>query len=335
MSDKFDFKMSRDGMMKFMQGVLDGFFAPGTGLKWNQKNRKLDDIPTFSIPAGHSCPFAKDCRSCAVNNPNLGLNTGRTVHGKKQKLDDRKFIVQDGPDTKFRCYTAIDEVLKPTVRNARWHNYLLLLAAVAKGREATVALIEKTLPAAGKFGHNPPCRIHVAGDFFSLVYFDAWCEVARRNPGRIFYAYTKALPFWVARRNSIPANLRLTASYGGTHDWMIERYGLRFAKVVMSVEEAAEAKLEIDHDDSHAYGTGGSFALLVHGQQPAGSIAAKAWSALKKLGMGGYGNHKEGTVAGGSKTLAAGSPLPPVSTKHIFSLRKKKAGSPSFHGAKA
>lgn len=319
MSDKTTYA----NMMAFMQGVIDGLGNQG-GLKWNQKNRKLDDIPTLSLPAGHSCPFAKDCRSCAVRNPNFNQNTGRILHGKKVKHDSRKFIIQDGPQTQFRCYTAIDEVLKPTVRNARWHNFLILKRAVAKGREATVAAIEATLPVAPKWG-GPPTRIHVAGDFFSLVYFDAWLEVARRNPGRIFYAYTKALPFWVFRRNSIPSNFRLTASYGGTHDWMIERYGLRSATVVASVEEAIALGLAIDHDDSHAYGDGGSFALLVHGQQPKGSKWARAWSALKKLGMGGYGNHKAGMIKGSAKTLSAGSTLPAVGTVPVFQLRNQKA----------
>jgi hypothetical protein len=297
-------------MMNFMRGVLDGIFSNGSGLKWNSRNRKLEDIPSLSLPAGHSCPFAKDCRSCAIRNPNFNKDTGRMLHGKRVKTDTRKFIIQDGPLTQWRCYTAIDEVMKPTVRRARWHNFLLLKSAVAKGRQATVDLIEATLPPSPAWG-GPPRRIHVAGDFFSLVYFDAWLEVARRHPGTVFYAYTKALPFWVLRLNSIPSNFRLTASYGGTHDWMIAKHNLRSVKVVLSVEEAQQAGLAIDHDDSHAYGTGGDFALLIHGQQPAKSLAAKAWSALKKLGMGGYGNQKAGMIAGSSEKVTAGAaPVP-------------------------
>jgi hypothetical protein len=46
--------------------------------------------------------------------------------------------------------------------------------------------------------------------------------------------------------------------------------------------------LEIDHDDSHAYGGTESFALLLHGQQQKGSQAAKSLSALRVLGKGGY-----------------------------------------------
>jgi len=34
-------------------------------------------------------------------------------------------------------------------------------------------------------------RIHTAGDFYSLDYFAAWCEIATRLPGVTFYAYTR------------------------------------------------------------------------------------------------------------------------------------------------
>lgn len=293
MSDNF--ATARRSMLEFMSGVLDSIFSDSTaGLKWNLRNSKLNDIPAISLPAGHSCPFAKDCRSCAIRNPNFG------------PLDSRKFVIQDGEHTDFRCYTAIDEVMRPTVRKARWHNYLLISDAIPRGVKAVADLIDKSLPQ-GKFA---PKRAHVAGDFFHLVYFDAWLEVARRHPNQIFYAYTKALPFWVKRLGTIPANFRLTASYGGTHDHLIAEYGLRSVKVVASVEEANALGLEIDHDDSHAYGTGGDFALLVHGQQPKGSRMAKAWSALKKLGLGGYGNQKASLIAGTSKRQSAGGTAP-------------------------
>jgi hypothetical protein len=136
-------------------------------------------------------------------------------------------------------------------------------------------------------------RIHVSGDFFSQDYFDAWVEVARCRPETLFYAYTKALPFWVRRKNELPDNFILTASYGGTHDHLIEAYGLRSAKVVFSEEEAASLGLEIDHDDSHAMRPGPSFALLIHGVQPAGTPAAKAVAQLRAQGEYGYGSKAE------------------------------------------
>lgn len=283
-------------MMDFMDKFLrsKGFDPETADLKFNARNSKLDDIITFSLPAGHSCPFAKDCRSCATRK-------AITNHGKV----GNGFGIQDGPHTQFRCFTAIDEVLRPHVRLARWWNYLTLLAACRKGRQAVVSLIERSLPATQFL----PTRPHVAGDFFNQIYFDAWLQVARNHPSRIFYAYTKALPFWVRRIGTIPKNFRLTASRGGTHDYLIEQYGLRSCVVVQSQEEADRLGLPVDHDDSHAYGTGGDFALIVHGQQPAGSSWAKAWAVLKKLGKGGYGKHKAGTISGAAKSLSAGGCL--------------------------
>lgn len=291
--------MNDTNMRQFMEADLskDGFDVATSTLKFSSRNSKLGDITTFSLPAGHSCPFAKDCRSCAT------LKATRSKHTAVKKGKSNGFGIQDGPHTQFRCYTAIDEVMRPAVRKARWHNFLLLLATTVKGVKATADLIEQTLP---EEKWSKPTRIHVSGDFFNLNYFDAWIEVARRNPGRVFYAYTKALPFWVKRKATLPENLRLTASFGGTHDHLISKHNLKFAKVVESLEEAVKLDLAIDHDDSHAYGDNKkSFALLVHGQQPAGSKWAKAWMALKKVGMGGYGKDKKNTVAG-AKAVSAG-----------------------------
>ena len=135
-------------------------------------------------------------------------------------------------------------------------------------------------------------RIHVAGDFKLLNYFDAWLEVAARNPDRRFYAYTKSLPFWVKRLDALPPNFLLTASRGGKADCLIDEHGFREARVVFSEAEADALGLEIDHDDSHAALPGPSFALLSHGIQPAGSAAGKAVRALR--GKGSYSRQRVG-----------------------------------------
>ena len=51
--------------------------------------------------------------------------------------------------------------------------------------------------------------------------------------------------------------------------------------------------LEIDHDDTHAFESDESFALLLHGTQPAGSEAADALKVLKKKGKGSYSSKKK------------------------------------------
>jgi hypothetical protein len=131
-------------------------------------------------------------------------------------------------------------------------------------------------------------RFHQSGDFFNQAYFDAWLLVAQQHPELIFYGYTKALPFWAKRLHAVPANMKLVASRGGTHDSLISMFGLRSAKVVFSEKEAIDLGLEIDHDDSLVWQGNKDFAILLHGTQPAGSEAGKAWYKIKTTGPGGY-----------------------------------------------
>jgi len=229
-------------------------------LKFNKGNAKLSPkIFTFSLPAGYACPGAKECLSRA------GRHSGE---------------IKDGLETKFRCFSASSEAMYTAVREQRWHNFDAL-----KGKTMAQmwTLIQESLPQKATI-----IRVHVSGDFFNEDYFDAWMHVARCNPDRIFYAYTKSLHLWVGKRDSIPANFKLNASRGGIHDWMIDTYKLKSAEVVFHPDEAKAKGLEIDHDDTHAYKSDKSFALLIHGTQPAGSPAAKALSVLRKLGWKGY-----------------------------------------------
>ena len=101
------------------------------------------------------------------------------------------------------------------------------------------------------------------------------------NPTVTFYAYTKMLPLWLARIKSIPANFKLVASRGGKFDSYIEKYNLRNVKVVFSDKEATDLNLPIDHDDTNVWKHNGNFALLIHGTQPAGTLAAKQVYALR------------------------------------------------------
>lgn len=233
-----------------------------TKLKFQFGNAKLSSMALFSLPAGHSCPFAKECFS------RCDKLTGKII---------------DGSHCRFRCFAAMEERM-PAVRNARWYNFELIRAM--KKVDDIANLIAQSLPS------SPLVRIHPSGDFFSEKYFLAWVNVAYNYPLVRFYAYTKALPFWQKYIEWIPANLRLIASFGGTHDHLISRCNLRYAKVVFSQEEADDLGLQLDHDDKMAYDGKDSFGLLLHGSQPAGTDAAKAWYKIVKAG-GGYSLEKK------------------------------------------
>lgn len=232
-------------------------------LKFGKGNAKLGkSVHTFSILSGWTCPAAKDCLS-------------------KVYVNNGKRTLKDGPDTEFRCFSASQEVVYTGVYNSRKHNIDMLRG---KTREEMVKLLTKSIPAKSDI-----IRIHVAGDFFNQNYFDAWCQTAKDNPEKLFYAYTKSLKYWLdaRKRKIIPKNLVLTASYGGRHDNLIKKNKLRYAQVVYSVKEAEDLGLEIDHDDTHAMKRGDNFALLIHGVQPKGSKAGKAVRDL--AGLGSYG----------------------------------------------
>ena len=121
-------------------------------LKFGDPNAKLKKmikkvglvLKTFTLPAGHTCPAAKDCFSRADR------ETGK---------------VTDGPDTVFRCFMASAEARSPSLRKLVWHNLELIKEALKRDAQAgfenmphTSQLINKSLPK--KFDIM---RVHVGG----------------------------------------------------------------------------------------------------------------------------------------------------------------------------
>lgn len=204
-------------------------------------------VYSLDLVAGHSCPFAKACLS-------------KVVDGK----------IVDGKHTEFRCYAASMEVIFKTTFAAHKHNFDTLRQL---GFSDMVKMIQWSMPK-----NLGVCRIHSSGEFFSERYFQAWLMVARQNPDKLFYAYTKSLKWWLNNQHDIPENMVLTASFGGTLDHLISENKLRFSRVVTSESDAFSYNLPVDNDDSHAANPAmrdQSFALVIHGTQPKGSQLAK------------------------------------------------------------
>ena len=238
-------------------------------LHFGNGNAKLDAaIFTFSLPAGHSCPFARECLA---------------------RANRQDGTIRDGLQSRFRCYAASMEARHPSVRRSRWRNFALLKSCGSK-REMTRLILDSLSPFVRLL------RVHDSGDFFSQDYFDAWMDAAKARPETTFYAYSKALPYWVRRLPQVGdgyepgrvPNLVLTASVGGSRDDLIARHGLRSARVVFQVEDAETQGLELDHDDSHAMTHGPNFALLLHGTQPPNTDAGRAVRELRLSGFRGY-----------------------------------------------
>lgn len=186
----------------------------------------------FNLPAGWSCPFATACLTKADR------VTGRQTNGDLQE---------------FKCYAAVVERY-PAVRDVRWRNFDALRN---KKKTQMSAMLLKALPHTATH-----VRIHGGGDFFNQEYFDAWLAVCEALPNTVFWAFTKSIGYWVARLDRIPGNLTLQASYGGRQDDLIEKHGLKYAKVFKSLAEVEASGLPLDVDDTLAMSGTQSFALL-------------------------------------------------------------------------
>lgn len=189
-------------------------------------------VHTWNLPSGYTCPGARECLAYADR------HTGRIRNGEQQT---------------FKCYSASTERY-PAVRDKAWANFE---AVVRKSPEEVAGVLSDCFPATATH-----CRIHAGGDFFSQAYFDGWLQFVAQKPAVKFWAFTKSVPFWLARRDAVPVNLTLQASYGGKHDALIDQHGLKFAKVVFSPQEATTLNLRIDLDDSLAMAGSAPFALL-------------------------------------------------------------------------
>ena len=218
-------------------------------------------VYSFDLLSGYSCPFANECLSKATVNS----------EGKRK--------IKDGPNTKFRCFSASQEVQYTNVYNLRSNNFdTLRKLDIREMIKEILAVMPKDMGV---------CRIHVAGDLFNEDYFYAWLVIANLNPHILFYAYTKSLRYWIANMDFVDhlPNFILTASFGGREDELISEHGLRATKVVYSDEQADCLNLDIDHDDSHAADPAmknQDFALLIHGTQPKETEAAEALKLLRK-----------------------------------------------------
>jgi hypothetical protein len=234
------------------------YFSPAnakTKLITDYMKIEKGEIFSFSLPAGHSCPFAVACKSSADK------NTGK---------------ITDGENCEFRCFASTMEARSKNLRKNVHHNFSLV-----KNSPDVVKLIEQSIPEKTKI-----VRVHVSGDFFTEQYFLDWLTVAKNNPDIIFYGYTKAVIYLKKYENELPSNFIFTASLGGVYDNLAIE--MKHSRVVFSENEALEYGLEIDNNEEHALLTNKPFALLVHGTQPAGSKASKALSELKKSGHTGY-----------------------------------------------
>jgi hypothetical protein len=219
-------------------------------LKFSHGNQKLHELAEylgipkchvlgFDLPAGHTCPFAKEC-----------LAKADKVTGK----------ITDGKNMKFRCYATQAEASYPNCRKARWHNFDAI--ENCKTSDEIAKLINSSLPKTVEI-----IRIHSSGDFYKKMYFDAWVKVAKQNPDLIFFGYTKAIQYVDAVK---PDNFKLVYSYGGKLDNLVtEKTPVSY---VVSKDYKGDLPLPCEETGAGDYFSilnGETFGLVIHGTQPA------------------------------------------------------------------
>lgn len=182
-----------------------------------------DTVYEFNLPSGWSCPGACECLV-------------------KVERESGKF---HNKSTSYRCYSAMAERF-PSARAHRWANWDGIKAGEIPKLPKNCLRV----------------RVHASGDFFNQEYFDMWLQICRDNPDVEFWAFTKSLTYWVNRMDVIPSNMVLTASVGGKHDALIEKYNLKFALVCGNLLEAVERGLPVDNNDDLARMPDVCFALL-------------------------------------------------------------------------
>lgn len=216
-------------------------FSTGNTKLLELQNSKGCKVTSFDLPAGHTCPASDECQSFADK-----------VTGK----------ITDGNNCKFRCYAASMEARYSASRKAHWRNYEAIASCKTSDEMANLILSE--LPKDVKI-----VRIHASGDFFNRKYFMAWVKVAEVRTDIRFFGYTKVLPYV---KYSKPDNFRLQYSFGGKMDSKVTCEPVAY--VVKNIAEAIKRNLQpacIDDpsDDFDFIMEGKTFALVIHGTQPA------------------------------------------------------------------
>lgn len=154
------------------------------------------------------------------------------------------------------CYAMQGFFLMPSVKEALRRNYEAT-KNYPKFIKAMDAEIKKKKPKI--------IRIHASGDFYSVGYFNSWICIAAMNPKVRFYAYTKMVGM-VKATLSIPKNLTLVFSYGGTEDHLINPLTDRHSHVFSSFEEMeAEGYKDTTTNDINALGRSKKIGLVYHG----------------------------------------------------------------------
>ena len=115
-------------------------------------------------------------------------------------------------------------------------------------------------------------RIHDAGDFYSISYWNKWREIMLlfQFETRVsFYAYTKQVEMFQneIKQGRVPASFRVIFSFGGKQDALIQTETQYHARVFETLQDLEAAGYQNGTDDDMVAAIGDSFkiGLCYHG----------------------------------------------------------------------
>jgi len=189
----------------------------------NNSKLKKNNIASFDLPQGHTCPFAGEC-------------------------------------LKF-CYAAKGSYRYPAVKNKYSKNYEASLKDTFVD-EANESI--KALPNVKFY------RVHSSGDYYNTNYIKKWVEIAKANPTKVFYSYTKSIILF--KHIETPENLVIIQSEGTKKDSTYLDYNKPFARIFNDKNELVDAVnsgnfIDASNNDLNAIKaalTGKNIALLKH-----------------------------------------------------------------------
>ena len=184
---------------------------------------KKQNIASFDLPQGHTCPFAGEC-------------------------------------LKF-CYAGKGFYKMPSVKNKYSNNYEASL------KDSFVNEANKSIKALPNIKFY---RVHSSGDYYNKKYIAKWLEIAKDNPTKIFYSYTKSIILF--KGLDLPTNLIIIQSEGTKKDSVYLNYSKPFARIFEDKNELLDAVdsgkyIDASKNDLNAVKavlTGKNIALLKH-----------------------------------------------------------------------
>lgn len=184
---------------------------------------KKQNIASFDLPQGHTCPFAGEC-------------------------------------LKF-CYAGKGFYKMPSVKNKYSNNYEASL------KDDFVNIANQSIKALPNIRFY---RVHSSGDYYNKEYINKWLEIAKANPTKIFYSYTKSIILF--KGLELPENLIIIQSEGTKKDSVYLDYSKTFARIFEDKNELLDAVnsgkyIDASKSDLNAVKavlTGKNIALLKH-----------------------------------------------------------------------